>query len=70
MKHYTVVIQVKEVHESEPVKDPRGYPVKDMHTPRRVIDRFNLTISAETEVEAYARAIQLLKANEPAGPKS
>lgn len=60
MKHYTVVIQVKEVHEPETVKDPRGYPVREggtvVSTTRRVVDLFNLTIAAPTEGEAYARA--------------
>ena len=60
MKHYTVIIQVKEVHEPEAVKDPRGYPVKEggvvLSTTRRVVDLLNLTIAAPTEGEAYARS--------------
>lgn len=60
MKHYTVIIQVKEVHEPETVKDPRGYPVREgsnvVSTTRRVIDLLNLTIAAPTEAEAYSRA--------------
>jgi hypothetical protein len=77
-KHWTMVIQMKEVHESEPIRDGNHYAVKVPQgigtsvvamTERRVLDRLALTVSAETEAEAYDRAIRLLEVNRPApGP--
>jgi hypothetical protein len=69
--HYTMIIQVKEVHEAEPIRDGSGRPTLlsagqgVAMSERRVLDRLNLTISANSEAEAYDRVIRLLEVQRP-----
>lgn len=74
-KHWTVVVQVKEVTPATPIRDGGGHPVKVPSgvgsaivamTERSVLDRLSLTVAAETEADAYRKAIALLEVNRPA----
>lgn len=68
--HWTAVIQIKEVIPPAPVVNDRGYPVKatgggDMMSQRSVLDRLSLTVTADTEEEAYRKIQRMLEANMP-----
>jgi hypothetical protein len=73
-KHWTIVLQVKEVTEADVVRDSSGYPVKTtgvggggfQKTDRQVLDRLSIVVSAGNEAEAYKKAIALLEVNAPA----
>lgn len=77
--HWTMLIELKEVREAEPIKDQSGYITKVKALgggesvamlEGSVLDRLRLVVSADTEAEAYARIIALLETNrpKPAGP--
>lgn len=73
-KHWTVTIQVHEVTPPEPIRDGNNYAVKVnagpgkqnvVMTERQVWERFSTTVRADTEAQAYAKAIALLEVNRP-----
>lgn len=54
LKHYRVTIQVQEVTPAQPIE--RGARLVE----RRVHELVNLSIAADTEREAYAKALRAL----------
>lgn len=73
-KHWTVTIQVHEVTPPEPLKEPSGYAVKHsmgagrtavVMSERQVVERFATTVRADSEPEAYRKAMALLEINRP-----
>lgn len=70
-KHWTILIQVEEVIPKEVVRDGSGRPqllsggVNVATTERRVIERFKAVVAADSEPEAYRKAISLLEVNRP-----
>lgn len=76
-KHWTVTIQVHEVTPPEPIRDGNNYAVKVnqglgkqavVMTERQVVERFSTTVRADSEPEAYRKAIALLEINRPEPP--
>jgi hypothetical protein len=73
-KHWTITIQVHEVTPPEPIRDGNGYAVKVnqglgkqavVMTDRQVAERFSTTVRADSEAEAYRKAMALLEVNRP-----
>lgn len=73
-KHWTITIQVHEVTPPEPIREGNGYTTKVnlgggltsvAVTPRDVAERFNVTVRADDETEAYSKALALLEVNRP-----
>lgn len=73
-KHWTVTIQVHEVTAPEPIRDGNSYAVKVpagpgkstvVMTERQVLERFATTVRANSEEEAYRKAMALLEVNRP-----
>lgn len=73
-KHWTVTIQVHEVTPPAPIREGNGYTVKAnlgvgktavVMSERTVAERFSTTVRADSEAEAYAKALALLEVNRP-----
>jgi hypothetical protein len=73
-KHWTVTIQVNEVTPPEPIREGNGYAVKVnegqgrtsvVMSERQVTERFSTTVRADSEEEAYRKAMSLLEVNRP-----
>lgn len=73
-KHWTVTIDVHEVTPPEPILDGNNYVTKVsvgpgkqavVMTEQTVVERFCTTVRADSEPEAYAKAMALLEVNRP-----
>jgi hypothetical protein len=76
--HWTVTIQVHEVTPPKPIRDGNGYAVKVasgmgkqdvVMTERQVSEKFSTTVRADSEPEAYRKAMALLQVNAPGSPR-
>lgn len=71
---WTVTIIVAEVIPSEPIREGNGYAVKVnegmgktsvVMSERQVLERFQTTVRADSEPEAYRKALAMLEVNRP-----
>lgn len=68
--HYNVQIHVQEVEPKRESRDPKGYLDKGaMGAPvileRRVKELLSFSVAADSETEAYAKAIRILETSRP-----
>jgi hypothetical protein len=71
--HWTVTIQVHEVTPPQPMRDKGGYALKVgsghqqtvVMSERQVAEKFSTTVRADSEEEAYRKAMALLTVNAP-----
>lgn len=73
-KHWRVTVQVQEVIPAQEIREGNGYTAKInvgagqtmiAKTERRVVDRFQTSVAADSEDEAYRKAMALLEVNRP-----
>lgn len=72
-RHWTLVVQLKEVIPPDVIRNSSGYPEKGpmgatMMSERQVIDRLSFSVAADDEVEAFSKAMNILEVSRPAVP--
>lgn len=73
-KHWNIQINIQEVVPKQPAKDYRDSTVTNagvvVYVERRVTERLNLSIVADSEYAAHHKAMRILDTNMPVPPTS